>query len=54
MPALFTEAALDVEAALAELTIIPAEMPDSSIHEMRNLFAIERFEGICLLSTISQ
>jgi hypothetical protein len=54
VPALFTEAALDVEAAPAELTIIPAEMPDSSIHEMRNLFAIERFEGICSLSTISQ
>ena len=40
MPALFTQAArfqswLDVEAALAELTIIPAEMPDSSIHGMR-------------------
>ena len=40
MPVLFTEAArcqswLDVEAALAELTIIPAEMPDSSIHGMR-------------------
>jgi adenylosuccinate lyase len=40
MRALFTEAArfrswLDVEAALAELTIIPAEMPDSSIHGMR-------------------
>jgi hypothetical protein len=38
--ALFTEAArfqsrLDAEAALAELTIIPAEMPDSSIHGMR-------------------
>ena len=36
----FTEAArfqswLDVEAALAELTIISAEMPDSSIHGMR-------------------
>jgi adenylosuccinate lyase len=35
--ALFTESArfqswLDVEAALAELTIIPAKMPDSSIH----------------------
>ena len=40
MPVLFTEAArfrprLDMEAALAELTIIPAEMPDSSIHGMR-------------------
>ena len=40
MRALFTQAArfqswLDVEAALAELTIIPAEMPDSSIHGMR-------------------
>ena len=40
MTALFTEAArsqswLDVEAALAELAIIPAEMPDSSIHGMR-------------------
>ncbi len=40
MRALFTEATrfqswLDVEAALAELTIIPAEMPDSSIHGMR-------------------
>jgi adenylosuccinate lyase len=39
VPVLFTEAArfqswLDVEAALAELTIIPAEMPDSSIHGM--------------------
>ncbi len=38
--ALFTEAArfqswLDVAAALAELTIIPARMPDSSIHGMR-------------------
>jgi adenylosuccinate lyase len=38
--ALFTEAARfqswpDVEAALAELTVIPAEMPDSSIHGMR-------------------
>jgi hypothetical protein len=36
----FTEGArfkswLDVEAALAELTIIPAEMPDSSIRGMR-------------------
>jgi hypothetical protein len=36
----FTEGArfqswLDVEAALAELTIITAEMPDSSIHGMR-------------------
>ena len=40
VPVLFTEAArfqswLDVEAALAELTIITAEMPDSSIHGMR-------------------
>jgi hypothetical protein len=40
VPVLFTEAArfrswLDVEAALAELTIIPAEMPDSGIHGMR-------------------
>jgi hypothetical protein len=40
VPVLFTEAArfqswLDVGAALAELTIIPAEMPDSSIHGMR-------------------
>ena len=40
MPVLFTETArfqswLDVGAALAELTIIPAEMPDSSIHGMR-------------------
>jgi hypothetical protein len=39
VPVLFTEAArfqswLDVEAALAELTIIPAEMPGSSIHGM--------------------
>ena len=39
MPARFTEAArsqswLDVAAALAELTIIPAEMRDSSIHGM--------------------
>jgi hypothetical protein len=39
MPALFTEPArlqfwLDVEAALAELTIIPGEMPDSSTHGM--------------------
>jgi adenylosuccinate lyase len=38
--ALFTEATrfqswLDVEAALAELTIIPAEMPDSNILGMR-------------------
>jgi hypothetical protein len=38
--ALFTQAArfqsrLDVAAALAELTIIPAEMPDSSIHRRR-------------------
>ena len=37
VPVLFTEAArfqswLDVEAALAELIIIPAKMPDSSIH----------------------
>jgi hypothetical protein len=40
VPLLFTEAErfrswLDVEAALAELTIIPAEMPDSGIHGMR-------------------
>ena len=40
MPVLFTEAArfqswLDAEAALVELTIIPAEMPDSSIQGMR-------------------
>jgi hypothetical protein len=40
VPTRFTEAArfhswLDAEAALAELTIIPAEMPDSSIHGMR-------------------
>jgi hypothetical protein len=40
VPVLFTEAAgfpswLDVEAALAELTIIPAGVPDSSIHGMR-------------------
>jgi hypothetical protein len=40
VPALFTEAArfqswLDVEATLAELTIIPTEMPDSSIHGMQ-------------------
>jgi len=40
VPVLFTEAArfrswFDVAAALAELTIIPAEMPDSSIHGMR-------------------
>ena len=40
VPVLFTEAArfqswLDVEAAQAELTIITAEMPDSSIHGMR-------------------
>jgi hypothetical protein len=40
VPVLFTEAArfqswLDVEAALAALTIIPVEMPDSSIHGMR-------------------
>jgi hypothetical protein len=40
VPALFTKAGrsqswFDVEAALAELTIIPAEMPDSSIHGMR-------------------
>jgi hypothetical protein len=38
--ALFTKAGrsqswLDVEAAVAELTIISAEMPDSSIHGMR-------------------
>jgi hypothetical protein len=40
VPVLLTEATcfqswLDVEAALAERTIIPAEMPDSSIHGMR-------------------
>ena len=40
MPVLFTQAArfqswLEVEAALAELTIIPAELPDSSIHGTR-------------------
>jgi hypothetical protein len=40
VPVPFTEAArfrswLGVEAALADLTIIPAEMPDSSIHGMR-------------------
>jgi hypothetical protein len=40
VPVLFTETArfqcwLDVEAARAELTTIPAEMPDSSIHGMR-------------------
>jgi hypothetical protein len=44
VPALFTQVArfqssLDVEAALAELTIIPGEMPDASIPCHRGQFA---------------